>query len=247
MITKILKSMIVIFISIVLINVHIAFAEPGIQINSHAEYADGGLISKTSVYYIVTDPQGQRLGYDPSTKQRYTEFEGGYGAEGIDDVYTVVADVIPVDGNYTVEVIGDGLMVFSVEIAMYREIVGEGLSTMEISGLTDKGLTSKFQMAYNSDPSKPAGSVVRVASPSNLKQDIALSRKIGWIDSDGIMMSLYKKAEAIEKSMSKDDKTTAKNQIEAFMNEVNAQKGKHIKDEAVKILLEDAQYIMEHL
>ncbi|HAG51695.1 MAG: hypothetical protein A2X87_01775 [Deltaproteobacteria bacterium GWC2_42_51] len=244
-----MKIMIIatIFISTILMNLQIAFAEPHIQINSHVKYANGGFVSEEVVYYIVTDPQGHVLGYDPRTKQHYNEFDGGYGSEGIGDINTVVAGFIPVDGTYTIEVIGDGLMVFSIEMGIFRGNYTEGLSKLKVSGLTDTGLTSKFQMTYNSDPSKPAGSVIRVATPSSLKQDIALSRKIGWIDSDGIMMSLYKKAEAIEKSLERGSTGTAKNQLDALINEVNAQKGKHIKDEVIKILLEDTQYISEHL
>ncbi|MBI3754963.1 MAG: hypothetical protein HY265_02220 [Deltaproteobacteria bacterium] len=224
------------------------FVFAGIQINSHAKYADGGFISEAVVYYIITNPQGQKLGYDPRTNQDYKEFKGGYGTEGIDEFYTADMYFTPIDGNYTIEAIGDGLMAFSIDVSIYREIKGEGFApNMVVQGLTDKGFTSKFQFTYTSDPSKPAGTATRIATPSSLKQDITLSRKIGWIDNDGIMMSLYKKAEAIEKSISKGDATTAKNQIEAFINEVNAQKDKHITDKSAQILLEDAQYLMEHL
>jgi len=220
-------------------------AGAGIQINSHGKKG-GAFLSKATVPFIVIDTQGHRVGYDPRSNQEYNEFEGSYGTSGIDDIYTEEAYIKPVDGNYMIEVIGEGLMEFSISFAIFRD-KSEGMKSFIVQGLTDKGLTSKFQMTYNSDPSQPVGSVVRVASPSSLKQDIALSRKIGWIDSDGIMMSLYKKAEAIEKSISKGDNGTAKNQLEALINEINAQKGKHINDEAVKMLLEDAQYLMEHL
>ena len=88
---------------------------------------------------------------------------------------------------------------------------------------------------------------MRVATSGSLKQDITLARKVGWIDNDGIMTSLLKKAEAIEASIQKDRKKTTENLIKAFINEVNAQAGKHISKEAVKMLTEDANYIMNNL
>ena len=225
----------------------LVFSEPSIQINSTAMDGKGVFLPKTIPYLIITDPAGLKVGYDPTIDKKYNEFNAGWTISGSDEIEGFEAMFPPINGTYTIEVIGSSLMAFFIDISIYREIAGEGLPSLEVRGVTDKGITSQFQFTYNSDPSKPAGSAVRIATPSSLKQDIALSRKIGWIDSDGIMMSLYKKAEAIEKSLARDDKNTAKNQLDALINEVNAQKGKHIKDEAIKILLEDAQYLMEHL
>ncbi|MBI4822796.1 MAG: hypothetical protein HY805_00985 [Nitrospirae bacterium] len=67
------------------------------------------------------------------------------------------------------------------------------------------------------------------------------------INNDGIMQSLLKKIEAVEDSIARGQNKTARNQLNAFINEVNAQKDKHISDKTVKILLEDAQYILETL
>jgi len=244
-----MKIMALLALLILILFSQIDIVNAGIQINSNARKGET-FLSNTIVHYIITDPAGRKLGYDPLSDKNYNDFPkggGSYGDGGIDDTWSAEAIISPADGNYTIEIIGDSLMEFSIEVAISWSIISEGMINFNFRGLTDKGLTSKFEMTYNSDPSKPAGSVVRVASLSSLKQDIALSRKIGWIDNDGIMMSLYKKAEAIEKSLARDDKNTAKNQLDALINEVNAQKGKHIKDEAIKILLEDVQYLMEHL
>jgi len=254
---RILKIVIALFLSFSLID-GVCFALKVGPENAQIEfYGDD-----EGVYTIITDPQGRRVGYDITTKKYIEEFPASFGFsfKDIDEVGNEVGgrdeisdkfngggmlNLIP--GTYTIEVIGVSLTTYDLDIAISRRITSEGFTSFSFNGIIDKDLTSKFEMTYNSDPSKPAGSVVRVASLSSLKQDIALSRKIGWIDNDGIMMSLYKKAEAIEKSLARDDKNTAKNQLDALINEVNAQKGKHIKDEAIKILLEDAQYLMEHL
>ena len=229
----------------------VGIAEAGIQINSHALSQEGSFLDKTDVHYIVTGPNGYKLGYDPKNDKNYNDYpegKGSYGDAGIDETTSIETIILePIEGNYTIEIIGSDLMAFSVEIAFYRGISSEGFSKLKANGITDKDFTSRFQFAYTSDPTRPAGAVVRIAAPSSLKQDITLSRKIGWIDNDGIMKSLLGKAGAIEASIAKGNKTAAKNQLTAFINEVSAQKGKHIADKALKILLEDAQYIMKSL
>jgi len=233
--------------SILLIVCIPALVEAGIQINSHAQTAVGGSLSETVVDFIIFDPMGHRVGFDSAAEKEYHEFDAGYGSTGIDDVYSVEAYFIPVDGTYTIEVIGDGLMAFSLSASIYRDIADEGLHSLDIEGVTDKGLSSKFQIIYNSDPAKKPGDLKRVATPSILKQDITLSRKIGWIENEGITNSLIKKVEAIEASIAKGNNDTAKNQLNALVNEINAQKGKQIDEKAVKMFLEDAQYIIGQL
>lgn len=230
---------------IIVCHVGIAVAA-GIQINSNALEGGGAFISETVVSFVVTDPQGRKVGYDTRTGQRFDEFDAGYGAEGIDDIVHVIASFTPMDnGIYTIELIGDDLMAFSLEISILRE-AGTGFTDSFSKGVIDKGLTSRFQFTYTSDPAIPL-TFTRVAAPGSLKQDITLSRKIGWIDNDGIMTSLLEKAEAIEASIQKDGKKITENLITAFINEVNAQAEKHISKEAVKMLIEDAEYIMNNL
>ena len=89
--------------------------------------------------------------------------------------------------------------------------------------------------------------ITRVSTPSSLKQDVELSRKVEWITNNGIMKSLLSKADNIEKSISKDKKDTAQNQLNAFIKEVKAQDEKHIHKDAAKMLIEDAEYMMNNL
>ncbi|MBI5894428.1 MAG: hypothetical protein HZB79_12445 [Deltaproteobacteria bacterium] len=224
----------------------LVFAEAGIQINSTAEGSDGSFLSKTTVKYIITDPAGRRLGKDPRNNQKYNEFSGGYGTTAIDDQYSVEAIFPPINGTYTIEVIGSSLMMFSLDISIYREIAGEGLPSFEIRGVTDKGITSKFQMTYSSDPNITP-KVEKVVTISDAKNDVNIAYNLGLITNAGIEQSLIAKLNAAEKAINKGKKQTAENQLNAFINEVNAQKDKHIKENAVKILIEDAEYLINHL
>lgn len=205
------------------------------------------------------------------------------GRDETNDMFNSGGMMNLIPGIYTIEIIGVDLTTFNLSLSIHRKVAGEGptdidfktlkltpeqiaaikanVTDFNFEGVIDKGLTSRFQFTYNSDPAKPAGTATKVVTLSSLKQDIILARKVKgiweidgkypkldyWINNNGIMNSLLKKADAIEASIAKGNKTSAKNQLNAFINEVNAQKGKHISDKAVKILLEDAQYMMESL
>ena len=69
----------------------------------------------------------------------------------------------------------------------------------------------------------------------------------GKIDNAGIANSLIKKLENAQKSLDKGQLKAAVNQLNAFINEVQAQSGKHIAADAASLLIADAQYIIAHL
>ncbi len=67
----------------------------------------------------------------------------------------------------------------------------------------------------------------------------------GQIDNEGIQNSLLVKLAKYEKDTG--DIVDAKNYLKNFINEVNAQSGKHLTVAAANILLADAQYVIAHL
>ena len=50
----------------------------------------------------------------------------------------------------------------------------------------------------------------------------------------------------VQKSLEKGQLKTAVNQLQAFINQVEAQSGKHITEDAANVLISDAQYVMAH-
>lgn len=249
----------------------------------------------TGVYFIVTDPQGRRAGYDPVTLQYVEEFPASFAASGeireeVNDMFNSGGMMNLIPGTYIIEIFGGaGMTPYSLNIRITRPVAGAGPTGIDIKtlnatpeqiaaikanftdfyykGIIDKGYTTKYKITYTSDQTKPAATAERPVEPSTLKQDIALSRKMGWIDSDGMMNSLLRKAEAIESSIARGNKTAALNQLNALINEIDAQKGKHIfsyeeyytkrgnelvkqppeTGQAVKLLLDDAQYLINLL
>ena len=63
----------------------------------------------------------------------------------------------------------------------------------------------------------------------------------------GVKNSLKKKLEGAKNSLEKENKEAAKGKLKAFINEVNAQKGKKIQEEDAEKLIEEAQEILESI
>ncbi len=68
-----------------------------------------------------------------------------------------------------------------------------------------------------------------------------------WIDNQGIANSLDQKLENARKKLVSGDSVAARNNLEAFVNEVEAQKDKHLTSEAYALLKFNAQYLIDRL
>jgi len=73
------------------------------------------------------------------------------------------------------------------------------------------------------------------------------SRALGWIDNDGIMNSMDQKLENAKKQLEKGNTNAAANIVQSFINEVEAQKDKHLSSEAYALLKYNAEYLLEKL
>jgi len=80
-----------------------------------------------------------------------------------------------------------------------------------------------------------------------LKAEIEELGSDGEIDNQGIVTSLLAKLDAAQKLIADEKVDQAKIILNAFINEVHAQSGKHIRPEAADILIESAEYILSHL
>lgn len=73
------------------------------------------------------------------------------------------------------------------------------------------------------------------------------SRVEGWIDNDGISNGLGAKLNDAQKKITAGDTKTAKNVLGAFLNDVQAQNGKHLTSEAYALLYFNGKYLADHL
>jgi hypothetical protein len=86
--------------------------------------------------------------------------------------------------------------------------------------------------------------VKRVASFQGTLDDITNSLQLGLIDNQGVANSLSKKIQNAQSAATQGDTKTATNVLGAFMNELNAQTGKHVQGDAATVLLQDADSLL---
>ena len=112
------------------------------------------------------------------------------------------------------------------------------LQTLEInSGTTGNTL----------GPSGPPTSFVSVDFLTTIISYKEQAVQQGWIDNSGIANSLDAKLNAAQASLKQGDTSTARNQLDALSNEVDAQAGKHLVPEAVALLKFNTQYLISQL
>lgn len=70
---------------------------------------------------------------------------------------------------------------------------------------------------------------------------------LGWITNQGIEQSLDAKLENAKKKLEQGNTNAAKNILEAFLNEVEAQKDKHLTSEAYGLLKYNVEYLIGRL
>jgi hypothetical protein len=70
---------------------------------------------------------------------------------------------------------------------------------------------------------------------------------LGWITNQGIANSLDSKLDNAKSKLTAGDTTAAKNMLNAFVNEVEAQNGKHLSSEAYALLKFNAEYLIQRL
>jgi len=179
--------------------------------------------------------------------------------------YTLVASTIP---SYNVAGIGN------LHAAGLRNITGfdNGDGTVTIYGITSTGgdtlndegadpnqlVSITDSLAAASLPSE-SFTVIQTAAYGDALRGVAhvpggsLSSLVnellaaGMIDNAGIANSLTSKADAAAAQIASGNTTAAENQLNAFINELDAQAGKHLTPQAYNLLKAAALYYINHL
>ena len=94
--------------------------------------------------------------------------------------------------------------------------------------------------------SKASVSFTIIVTPDSIKNDVGQFRASGAIDNGGIAKSLLAKLDAAAAARARGSCETADNIYQAFINELQAQSGKHVDATAATIMITDAQYLIAH-
>jgi hypothetical protein len=199
---------------------------------------------------LVTDPFGRETGFDPILQKIVEEIPtSAYFRDSLQDDVSVappteidhLTEVFqPSQGTYQIDVNGLKLGTYSLSLRMFSQD-GSSQPDVLIPGIAGPGSKSSFSIQLASTPGSTP-TVTVVASFSSTLADINNSLQLGLIDNHGIANSLLQKIEAAQAATT----DTRNNVLKAFINEVNAQTGKHITGIAVQVLLADAKSLMAH-
>ena len=235
------------FLSLVIISGNIIFAQDNfnyIQINL---YREGGPVHAG---LIVEDELGRKTGRAPLSKTTFREIPNSqYGDEGgLKNLTNIFSVEEALEGIYSIKVIGwkiDSYKIFIRAVRGTNRANRNGKSYC-FKGISSYGIESNYQLNYHTDPDSEIVAEKVVNSCSDIRQDLDLCYKIGWITNKGIYNSLSKKIDNAEKQADKGKSKTAINNLNAFINEVEAQRDKHITEDAAVILVEDAEALIRN-
>jgi hypothetical protein len=150
------------------------------------------------------------------------------------------SDVLTLDFSATDDIAGvkyvhatlDGVPVTNGQaINLYNFLPGE--HTLAVTAMDKAYNESSLSVTFN----------VNVSVESMMSVVTSLHNE-GKIDNAGIYDSLIAKLEAAAKNK---NINAASNVLEAFINEVQAQSGQHITEEAANLLVADVQWLLAHL
>lgn len=193
---------------------------------------------------LVTDPQGRRFGYLQGAGL-ITEFEGVYKASrGAADYSEQLRSEIRfpvVPGQYLIEASGETLQTFKIRLFIIKGFDDE---FFEVKGATEKGIKTRFLLKISPGQDGPVAVLSRMADLGSLKIDIALARKVGWIESNSFTRDLLKRVDSVERAVSSGDTASVRGGIESLMEEITSKSGGLIREEGAALLLEDGAYIL---
>lgn len=148
---------------------------------------------------------------------------------------------------------------------------GSSLSGFSFESPSLPGVVNFFAEGFTKLPEFPKGMVEKRPPGYNRLDDVFKSMTIGpvfvgdtsinslidrlitlkdsmpsynWITNQGIINSLNAKLDSAKSSLLRGNFKTAKNQLNAFINELDVQKGKHVNENAWALLKANAEYLL---
>jgi len=202
---------------------------------------------------LVTDPAGRQTGLLSSSIVQNIP-QSYYFRDALDDdahaAFTIgsvrtVGILQPSQGSYQVSVFGTSLATYSLQMLAVAND-GTAEAAVLVPGVANIGSSSTFQIQYSSTPGSTP-TVATVATFASTLADISNSLALGLIDNQGIANALSSKINAASAAAGRGDYNTAVNNLNAFLNQVNAQAGKHITGITPQVLLSDANSLIAQM
>jgi len=201
---------------------------------------------------LLTDPAGNKTGFDPTTGQVLHGIPASsYGAESLgDDVLSgpptpdikLLEVPTPASGTYSLLVEGTGTGPYSLGFLTYDQAGTPTIRTFD--GTTVPGAITRYSISYSSSVgSTPV--ITRIVTIADIRADLLAAAQQRAIDNQGVFNSLISKLDAAAAALSRGDRQAFNGIIGAFVNEVTAQSGQHIRPDTANLLISDAQMVLK--
>lgn len=208
---------------------------------------------------IITDPDGNKTGYDVNKSSTITEIQGSNyyfdssysvdpNPQSDNGVYFIYLQT-PQKGNYRLDIIGDNNQPYSFGSYITDRDANTYFKLNE--GVINSSIYETYFITYDPDSITPLFITKSNDLFEKLKTDLNKYYTNGNIDNKGIYNSLMTKVENAEKEYISVDQSQGLKQtlshLKTFISELNAQKNKHIELGAYQVLLDDANAIIQKL
>lgn len=213
-----------------------------------------------ALLYVI-DPQGRRAGMDPNgpvsptgggrkinempntgvesqniaSDEPETEGEGQATTMWNLGLYDVPA------GTYIVVLKGLQLGETEVHVDAHRR--GYVPPAIKTGMFVVPGIERRLQVQFDPENNLSVD-VHRVVDRADLPRDVDAACRLGQIAPEGVCQSLRAKAEAAAKALKRGRTKAARGAVNAFLNELKAQGGKHVQEPALTILREEAEALL---
>lgn len=206
-----------------------------------------------SVELLITNPQNSKTGkyFDNGQLQSSNEINNAsYSFQApisnpnnqnlLEELGTGVNEFLlpePENGKYQIKLSSNKTGFYEINIANFEKNGNNALN--KIKGVISSNNDETIGVDYSQDQ---VSEIKRVVSAQDLISDLSELKKLNLIDNGGIYNSLLAKA-TISQILNSINKKTSLNILNSLLNELNAQRGKHITEDAYQILLYDVNYL----
>ncbi|MFZ1082175.1 MAG: hypothetical protein WAO19_09650, partial [Candidatus Kryptoniota bacterium] len=176
------------------------------------------------VQYVVTDSQGKRSGYNPTTNTDYDEIPyAGYGGGsngGIEFGFRTALEDTSFSTTYTIQLWGTGNGFYTGGGGAQQTWSGKGLN-IQVLGVIDSNQTVTYVLKYSTD-STIAPTFMKVVTPQIIHQDLDNCYKLEMIGGSNFYNDLENILTSFEQYFAQTDSISAREELVLFQQTIGS-------------------------
>jgi pimeloyl-ACP methyl ester carboxylesterase len=197
-------------------------------------------IAQCPVNLTITDPQGRRVGFDPATGGSLQEIPGAvYPGPNVEGQFIVLPSFVQGKYQFNATAFGNGAYVLSA-----LRLGADGLTTLgTFSGNVTQGEVLGFEVDSTPPITPPTTILGALDDLIVIVKKYAEDREIGEL----LALSLLAKLQTARDHFQHGRERAAANRLEAFVDQIEEQRGKRISDTAARDLIPRAEALIDRL